>query len=108
MFRKILRRSSTNIKLGRWDTNKRNETINRQIDLANCDSCGTCGINDYKSVKIKIKLPLTIKRKFSSNCISFSEISTKCCCFNDNRQIKYCLCFSDFYSENKEIKYNTE
>ena len=66
MFRNIFRKSK-NIKLGRWNTNKKSDTINRQIDLANCDSCGTCGINDSKSIKIKIRLPLTSKRNFSSN-----------------------------------------
>ena len=107
MFRNIFRKSK-NIKLGRWNTNKKSDTINRQIDLANCDSCGTCGINDSKSIKIKIRLPLTSKINFSSNFKSFSDISTKCCCFNDVREIKHCLCFSDFYSEKKEIKFDKE
>ena len=29
--------------LGRWAFNSFNET-QRKIDLANCDSCGTCGL----------------------------------------------------------------
>ena len=104
MFRNILRKSK-NIKLGRWNTNKENDTINRQIDLANCDSCGTCGLTDYSKKKVKIKLPLTSLRSFSSNIYqsqslsSFQEINTKCCCFGDKRKIQDCICMSDFYSE---------
>lgn len=111
MFRNILRKSK-NIKLGRWNTNKENDTINRQIDLANCDSCGTCGIQDYsnkenkrnKKINIKIKLPLTSVRQFSS----FQDLNTKCCCFDDKRKIQDCICMSEFYSEKKEIRYVKE
>jgi hypothetical protein len=108
MFRNILSKGK-NIKLGRWDTNKKNDAIIRQIDLANCDSCGTCGIPDYsnkqnkqnKKINIKIKLPLTSVRQFSS----FHDLNTKCCCFGDTREIRDCVCMTDFYSEKKEIQY---
>jgi hypothetical protein len=105
MFRNILRKSK-NIKLGRWSTNKKNDDINRQIDLANCDSCGTCSISDYnkKKVNIKIRLPLTSVRQFSS----FQDLNTKCCCFDDDREIRDCICMSEFYSEKKEIQYIEE
>ena len=43
------------IPLGRWAFNSLNET-QRKIDLANCDSCGTCGLEDYKKKTI-IKVP---------------------------------------------------
>ena len=104
MFRNILSRSK-HIKLGRWDTNKKKDSINRQIDLANCD---TCGIKDYsnkdyneKKINIKIRIPLTSVRKFSS----FQDLNTKCCCFDDEREIRDCICMSEFYSEKKDIKY---
>lgn len=114
MFRNILSKSK-NIKLGRWNTNKKNDAIIRQIDLANCDSCGTCGIQDYsnkqnrenkqnKKINIKIKLPLTSVRQFSS----FQDLNTKCCCFDDKRKIQDCICMSEFYSEKKEIQYVKE
>lgn len=108
MFRNILSKNKR-IKLGRWNTHKKNEDIINQIDLANCDSCGTCGIHDYsnkqnKQINIKIKLPLTSVRQFSS----FHDLNTKCCCFGDNREIRDCICMSEFYSEKKEIQYVKE
>ena len=118
MFRNILSKSKR-IKLGRWNTHKKNDAIIRQIDLANCDSCGTCGIQDYsnkenkqnrdnkhnKKINIKIKLPLTSVRQFSS----FQDLNTKCCCFDDKRKIQDCICMSEFYSEKKkDIQYVKE
>ena len=101
MFRKILRKSK-NIKLGRWNTNKKNNDINRQIDLANCDSYNSN--NNSKKIKVKIRLPLTSIRQFSS----FQDLNTKCCCFDDERKIRDCICISEFYSEKKDIKYVEE
>jgi len=43
MFRYILKKKNP-IRLGRWDTNKQQEATLRLIDLANCDSCGTCTV----------------------------------------------------------------
>ena len=108
MFRNILSKSK-HIKLGRWNTHKKNDAIIRQIDLANCDSCGTCGIQDYsnnenKKINIKIKLPLTSVRQFSS----FQDLNTTCYCFDDERDIRDCICMSEFYSEKKDIKYVEE
>lgn len=110
MFRNIL---SKHIKLGRWNTNKKNDAIIRQIDLANCESF--CGIQDYsnkenkenkqnKKINIKIKLPLTSVRQFSS----FQDLNTICYCFDDERDIRDCICMSEFYSEKKEIQYLEE
>jgi len=39
--------------LGRWALNSVRET-QRKIDLANCDSCGTCGLENYKKQTIKV------------------------------------------------------
>ena len=112
MFQNLLK-TSKNIKLGRWNTNKKNDVIIRQIDLANCDSCGTCGIHNYsnkqnkqnkQNKKINIKIPLAFVRQFSS----FQELNTKCCCFDDKRKIRDCVCMSDFYSEKKEIQYTNK
>lgn len=41
------------VHLGRWDTAKSNEAILRQIDLANCDSCGTCAIPKPKKIHMQ-------------------------------------------------------
>lgn len=107
MFRNILRKSK-HIKLGRWNTNKKNDAIIRQIDLANCESF--CGIQDYsnkenkRNKKINIKLPLTSVRQFSS----FQDLNTICYCFDDERDIRDCICMSEFYSEKKEIQYVEE
>lgn len=44
------------IRLGRWSTAKPNEAILRQIDLANCDACGTCTIPEQKKpIKVHIE-----------------------------------------------------
>ena len=103
MFRNILRKSK-NIKLGRWDTNKKNNDINRQIDLANCDSYNSNKNYNSKKIKVKIRLPLTSIRQFSS----FQDLNTKCYCFDDDRKIRDCICMSEFYSEKKEIQYVKE
>jgi hypothetical protein len=97
MFRNFLRKNK-HIKLGRWNTNKTNENIDRQIDLANCDSCGTCDINNHGKKTLNINVQSKSIRHFSSN-FSFQNIITKCYCFGDKREIRKCLCMSDFYSE---------
>ena len=43
---RFLKRRAANIKLGRWDTNKTSVAEMRLADLANCDSCGTCGLSN--------------------------------------------------------------
>lgn len=43
------------VHLGRWDTAKSNEAILRQIDLANCDSCGTCTVPNQKKIKVHMR-----------------------------------------------------
>lgn len=48
MFRNIFKKSNKQLLLGRWKTNNNLIDINRKIDLANCDSCGTCNVPDYK------------------------------------------------------------
>tara|TARA_B110000008_G_scaffold278706_1_gene323296 strand:+ start:3628 stop:3897 length:270 start_codon:yes stop_codon:yes gene_type:complete len=45
------------VPLGRWALNSLNET-QRKIDLANCDSCGSCGLKQYKK-KTTIKVSET-------------------------------------------------
>ena len=44
MLRRLFRlKSTTPPKLGRWQLTKNNSSQQlRKIDLANCDSCGTC------------------------------------------------------------------
>ena len=42
MFRYLKRVNP--IRLGRWNTEKTVEETLRLIDLANCDSCGTCTV----------------------------------------------------------------
>lgn len=103
MFRNILRKSK-NIKLGRWNTNKKNNDTNRQIDLANCDSYNSNKDYNSKKINIKIRIPLTSVRKFPS----FQDLNTQCCCFDDEREIRNCICMSEFYSEKKDIKYVEE
>lgn len=36
------------VPLGRWNTNKPSQATLRLIDLANCDSCGTCPLPEKK------------------------------------------------------------
>ena len=36
------------VQLGRWKTDKSVDATLRLIDLANCDSCGTCTIPEKK------------------------------------------------------------
>ena len=36
------------IRLGRWKMEQSNKALLRKIDLANCDSCGTCNVTDVK------------------------------------------------------------
>jgi hypothetical protein len=49
-----------NIKLGRWNVDYNNNSINRKIDLSNEDHCGPCG--QYKNIETnetKSKTPKT-------------------------------------------------
>ena len=48
MFKFLFNKSNKKLLLGRWNVNKNLSDINRKIDLANCDQCGTCNIPDYK------------------------------------------------------------
>lgn len=48
MFRYILKKNKP-IRLGRWNTDKQTEATLRLIDLANCDSCGTCTVPKQKN-----------------------------------------------------------
>ena len=41
------------VPLGRWNTDKTIDATLRLIDLANCDSCGTCGITEPKEIHIQ-------------------------------------------------------
>lgn len=50
MFKRLFIKQKP-VKLGRWAHNKFDDIV-KKVDLANCDSCGTCG----KSTKIKIKV----------------------------------------------------
>jgi hypothetical protein len=47
MFKRILK-SNKQLLLGRWRVDENLIDINRKIDLANCDSCGTCSVPEYK------------------------------------------------------------
>ncbi len=53
MFRFL--KSFKPVVLGRWSTNKPTSAMLRSIDLANCDSCGTCGVPEKLVIKIKEK-----------------------------------------------------
>lgn len=48
------------IRLGRWDTNVSLQTLQRKIDLANCDSCGTCTIALQPKKKTEEKLDVYV------------------------------------------------
>ena len=39
------------VPLGRWNTNKPSQATLRLIDLANCDSCGSCAVPEKKAEK---------------------------------------------------------
>ena len=52
MFKRILKRNKP-LLLGRWRVDENLIDINRKIDLANCDSCGTCSVPEYKQNKIE-------------------------------------------------------
>jgi len=43
MLRRLLFKPVKQNMLGRWSVDVPDTTINRKIDLANCDSCGSCG-----------------------------------------------------------------
>ena len=47
MFKRILKRNKP-LLLGRWRVDENLIDVNRKIDLANCDSCGTCSVPEYK------------------------------------------------------------
>lgn len=47
MFRLLGKKSQKALPLGRWKTDKTIKTSMRLADLANYDSCGTCGLPDY-------------------------------------------------------------
>jgi len=54
MFR--LFKSFKPVPLGRWSTDKPIDITLRIIDLANCDSCGTCGVPVEKAtMKINVE-----------------------------------------------------
>jgi hypothetical protein len=38
--------------LGRWQIDYNHKIINRKIDLANDDNCGTCGVPKLKTLSI--------------------------------------------------------
>lgn len=43
------------VPLGRWNTDKPIDATLRLIDLANCDSCGTCAVPEKKP-KMKVHI----------------------------------------------------
>ena len=47
MFRLLGRKPQKALQLGRWKTDKTTTASMRLADLANYDSCGTCGLPDY-------------------------------------------------------------
>lgn len=47
MFRLLGRKPQKALQLGRWKTDKSTTVSMRLADLANYDSCGTCGLPDY-------------------------------------------------------------
>ena len=53
MFRLLGRKPQKMLPLGRWQTDKAITDSMRLADLANYDSCGTCGIPDYENPKGK-------------------------------------------------------
>ena len=53
MFLSKIFKKQKPLPLGRWAFNSMTET-QRKIDLANCDSCGTCGLENYKKNTIKV------------------------------------------------------
>lgn len=59
MFLKLLKKTKK-IRLGRWDTNSSLNTVQRKIDLANCDSCGTCTIPLQQKKKKEKKLDIYV------------------------------------------------
>ena len=66
MLSKILKKQKP-LPLGRWAFNSLNET-QRKIDLANCDSCGTCGLEHYeKKTIIKVPESKLLKKKETSD-----------------------------------------
>ena len=53
------------VPLGRWNTDKPVDATLRLIDLANCDSCGTCTVPEKKPTVVQKKLlgmPVLISR----------------------------------------------
>lgn len=62
MFLKLFKKQKPT-QLGRWAFNSITET-QRKIDLANCDSCGTCGQKEYtKNTVIKVPEKKLFKNK---------------------------------------------
>tara|TARA_B100001175_G_C19321174_1_gene547820 strand:+ start:85 stop:357 length:273 start_codon:yes stop_codon:yes gene_type:complete len=64
MFLKLFKKQKPT-QLGRWAFNSITET-QRKIDLANCDSCGSCGQKEYTK-KTVIKVPETKLFKNKNN-----------------------------------------
>ena len=50
MLRRLLSmKTQKALPLGRWQTGVTINEIDRKADLANCDSCGTCGVPEHKT-----------------------------------------------------------
>ena len=59
MFKTFLKKQKP-VKLGRWGHHNFNEIV-KKIDMANCDSCGSCG--EKNGIKIKVNEKKLLNQK---------------------------------------------